>query len=129
MAGIHEMILNLPNGYDTVISPTSGALSAGQRQRLGIARALFGQPKLIILDEPNSNLDELGERELLKSVEQVKEWGSTVIIITHRTSILTLTDKLLFLKDGFIENFGERDQVLRSLKETNSKVARLTPKV
>ena len=123
------MILNLPNGYDTVISPTSGALSAGQRQRLGIARALFGQPKLIILDEPNSNLDELGERELLKSVEQVKEWGSTVIIITHRTSILTLTDKLLFLKDGFIENFGERDQVLRSLKETNSKVARLTPKV
>ena len=129
MAGIHEMILNLPNGYDTVISPTSGALSAGQRQRLGIARALFGQPKLIILDEPNSNLDELGERELLKSVEQVKEWGSTVIIITHRTSILTLTDKLLFLKDGFIQNFGERDQVLRSLKETNSKVARLTPKV
>ena len=129
MAGIHEMILNLPNGYDTVISPTSGTLSAGQRQRLGIARALFGQPKLIILDEPNSNLDELGERELLKSVEQAREWGSTVIIITHRTSILTLTDKLLFMKDGFIKNFGERDQVLRSLKETNPKVARLTPKV
>ena len=65
----------------------------------------------------------------MKSVEQAREWGSTVIIITHRTSILTLTDKLLFMKDGFIKNFGERDQVLRSLKETNPKVARLTPKV
>ncbi len=129
MAGIHEMILNLPNGYDTIINPTSGVLSAGQRQRLGIARALFGQPKLIVLDEPNSNLDELGEKELLNSVEQLKAWGSTVIIVTHRTSILTLTDKLLFLKDGFVKNFGDKDQVLRSLKETNSKVTRLTPKV
>ncbi|MDG2422306.1 MAG: type I secretion system permease/ATPase [Gammaproteobacteria bacterium] len=129
MAGIHGMILGLPNGYDTVIGPNSGALSAGQRQRLGLARALYGSPKLIVLDEPNSNLDELGERELQTSIKQVKEAGSTVIIVTHRTSVLSLADKILFIKEGIIQRFGERNQVLQALKDQSSKVAQLKPKV
>jgi len=128
IAGIHGMILGLPNGYDTVIGPNSGALSAGQRQRLGLARALYGSPKLIVLDEPNSNLDELGEQELQNSIKQVKEAGSTVIIVTHRTSVLSLADKILFIDGGIVQRFGERNQVLQALKDQSSKVAQLKPK-
>ncbi len=125
LAGIHEMILQLPEGYDTQIGATSGLLSAGQRQRVGLARALYDNPKLIVLDEPNSNLDEQGERDLLSALRRMKELGSTIILITHKTSILSLVDKLLVLKGGIAERFGERDAVIKSLNNEKSNVTRL----
>ncbi len=125
LAGIHEMVLQLPDGYDTQIGATSGLLSAGQRQRVGFARAIYGNPKLIVLDEPNSNLDDQGERDLLTALRKMKELGSTTIIITHRTSVLSLVDKLLVIKGGLVDRFGDRDSVLKSLSNENSNVTRL----
>ena len=127
-AGIHEMILQLPEGYDTIISPSSGALSAGQRQRVGLARAIYDEPSLIILDEPNSNLDEQGERDLLSALRKIKASGSTIIVITHRTAILSLVDKLLLVKDGVATNFGERDAVLKDINSNVSKITKLPNK-
>ncbi len=127
-AGIHEMILRLPEGYDTVLNSNAGALSAGQRQRVGLARAIYGQPKLIILDEPNSNLDDQGERDLLTALRRIKESGRTVIVITHRTSILSMVDKLLLMKDGAVVNFGERDEVLKAVSTSNPKISQLQNK-
>ena len=123
------MILRLPQGYDTIISPQSGALSAGQRQRVALARAIYNLPKLIILDEPNSNLDDQGERDLLSALQKMKQAGSTVIVITHRTSILSMVDKLLLMRDGLAVNFGQRDDVLKAITESNKKVATLQQKV
>jgi ATP-binding cassette subfamily C protein EexD len=115
LAGIHEMILRLPQGYDTVIGGAGGMLSGGQRQRIGMARAVFGDPKLLILDEPNSNLDDQGEKELVESLRRIKERGCTVIVITHRTMVLQCVDKILVMKEGAAANFGPKDQVLAKL--------------
>ena len=128
-AGIHEMILHLPEGYDTVLNSNAGALSAGQRQRVGLARAIYGQPKLVILDEPNSNLDDQGERDLLAALRRMKESGRTVIVITHRTSILSVVDKLLVMKDGAVVKFGDKDEILKAMSTANPKIAQLQNKI
>lgn len=118
------MILELPNGYDTVISSTSGALSGGQRQRIGLARALYGNPVLVVLDEPNSNLDDAGERALAQSIQQLKAEGTTLFVISHRTSVLKNMDQLLVMKEGQVSMFGPRDQVLAQFaKKPQQRVA------
>jgi ATP-binding cassette subfamily C protein EexD len=115
LAGVHDMILHLPQGYDTVIGGAGGILSGGQRQRIGLARAAYGRPKFLVLDEPNSNLDDQGERELVDAILRIKSNGSTVIVITHRTLVLSAVDKILVMKDGAAVSFGPKDQVLASL--------------
>ena len=114
-AGVHDMVLALPNGYDSVIGATGGMLSGGQRQRIGLARALYGNPVLVVLDEPNSNLDQHGEIALSQALEEMKIKGTTVITITHRLSVLAKVDKLLVMKDGRAEMYGPREAVLPKL--------------
>ena len=114
-AGVHDMILRLPKGYDTVIGGAGGMLSGGQRQRIGLARAVYGQPKLLVLDEPNSNLDDKGEKELVEALGRIKADGCSVIIITHRTMVLQCVDKILVMNDGAAVSFGPKDQVLAKL--------------
>ncbi|HLD68812.1 MAG TPA: type I secretion system permease/ATPase [Pseudomonas sp.] len=115
LAGIHEMVLNFPRGYDTPLGVGGLGLSGGQKQRIGLARALYGRPTLVVLDEPNSNLDDAGEAALVRAVGALKAAGSTVVLVTHRPSILGVVDKLLFLKEGVQQLFGPRDQVLKAL--------------
>ncbi len=116
-AGVHEMILQLPDGYDTVIGSEGVNLSGGQRQRVGLARAIYGTPRLIILDEPNSNLDEVGERALAQAIAQLKGTGATIFIITHRTNILAQLDRLLVLSNGTIGLYGPRELVMAELNK------------
>ena len=126
-AGVHELILNLPKGYDTVIGGAGGVLSGGQRQRIGLARAIYGSPKYLVLDEPNSNLDDQGERELVEAIRRIKAAGATVIVITHRTMVLQCVDKILVMRDGAAQSFGPRDQVLAALAAPQEKKPALRP--
>ena len=116
-AGVHDMILHLPDGYDTIIGGAGGVLSGGERQRIGLARAIYGQPRLLVLDEPNSNLDDKGEKELINALRRIKVNGSTVVIITHRTLVLQCVDKILVMKEGMTANFGPKEQVLAKLMQ------------
>lgn len=112
-AGVHEMILQLPNGYDTPYIPGNTILSPGQKQRLGLARAIFGNPKFIVMDEPNSNLDGDGERALMNCINVLKQLRITTVIIAHRPSILAMVDTVMMVRAGQIEVIGPRDEVLK----------------
>ncbi len=114
---VHELILRLPAGYDTLIGASGGNLSGGQRQRIGLARALYGQPKLIVLDEPNSNLDDQGELALARAILTLRQ-HATVIVVSHRTNILNSLDKLLVLNDGQLVAYGPRNAVLAQLQQS-----------
>lgn len=114
-AGVHEMILSMPKGYDTLLGDGGGGLSGGQKQRIGLARAMYGDPSLIVLDEPNSNLDDVGEQALLAAIVDLRKRSKTIVVITHRTSIIAATNKLLLLRDGVRQLFGPTDQVLAEL--------------
>jgi ABC-type protease/lipase transport system fused ATPase/permease subunit len=114
-AGAHEMILRLPDGYETRIGQAGTILSAGQRQRVALARALYGDPFLIVLDEPNSNLDGEGEAALLQAIRDAKARGAIVILIAHRAAMLAVCDKVLVLLDGAQHAFGPCHEVLRNM--------------
>lgn len=123
-AGAHDLILRLPNGYDTELGEGGAVLSAGQRQRVGLARTLFGEPRLLILDEPNANLDAEGEAALSNALAGVKARGATVLLISHKPSAFQHADKLLLLLNGQIAQYGPRDEVLAKLSAPQPGAAR-----
>lgn len=115
MAGLHEMILRLPNGYDTQVGDGGAVLSGGYRQRIGLARAIYGRPSLVVLDEPSSNLDAEGDAALADCIQTLKKRGTTVIIVSHRPTTIGIVDKVLVLKDGVAEMFGARAEIMARL--------------
>lgn len=116
-AGVHDMLLRLPDGYDTRLGDGGAGLSGGQKQRLGLARAMYGDPTIIVLDEPNSNLDEVGELALVNAINDLRQRGKTIVLITHRTNAIALTNKLLVLRDGQVAAYGATNQVLAALNK------------
>lgn len=125
--GLHEYILSLPAGYDTEIGADGGRLSGGQKQRVGLARALYGDPVYVVLDEPNASLDESGDAALAAAIQSYRARGTTFVVITHRAGILGLADKILLLRDGGMQAFGPRDEVLAALhKAKQSALAQAT---
>jgi ATP-binding cassette subfamily C exporter for protease/lipase len=113
---MHEQILRLPKGYDTPLGSDGSNVSGGQRQRIGLARALYGDPALIVLDEPNSNLDETGEHALVEAIKDLKSRGKTVVLITHRMSTLAVADKVMVLSEGTLAAYGPRDEVFKAMQ-------------
>ena len=118
-AGVHELILLLPKGYDTPLGDSGSALSGGQKQRIGLARALYGDPALIVLDEPNSNLDDQGELALAETIRRLKAKQRTVVLITHRLTTLAVADSILVLHEGTVKAHGPREQVLAAMRSGN----------
>lgn len=115
LVGIHEMIMRLPNGYDTRLGEGGVKLSGGQRQRVGLARAFFGEPRVVVLDEPNASLDREGEDALRRALEHMKGLGTTIVVIAHRLGIVNLADELLVLRDGTMSAIGDRSEMLARL--------------
>lgn len=128
-AGIHEMILRQADGYDTEVRSRGGILSGGQRQRLGLARAVYGDPKLVVLDEPNSNLDTEGEQALVMMIEWLKRINSTVVVIAHNPRLLKSMDKILMLQEGRVAQYGVRDEVLPKLQLIKGKKIGDVPRI
>ena len=122
-AGVHEMILKLPEGYDTKIGPGGASLSGGQRQRIGLARALYNNPVFVVLDEPNSNLDDVGEAALVEAIKTLRAGGTTVVIITHRTNVLQATNKLALINNGVLELYGNTNDVLNAIAQKQQAAA------
>jgi ATP-binding cassette subfamily C exporter for protease/lipase len=120
-AGVHDMILQMPKGYDTLLGDGGAGLSGGQKQRIGLARAMYGDPALLVLDEPNSNLDDVGEAALVQAINDLRARGKTIVLVTHRTSAIAATTKLLVMRDGQAAMFGPTKQVLAALQENNQK--------
>ena len=115
LAGAHEMILRLPEGYETRLEEGDFLLSGGQRQRVGLARALYGNPRLLVLNEPNANLDGPGEAALMGAIGRLKRDGVTIVIVTHRPQLLQQADKVLVMEDGTVARFGPKEAVLATL--------------
>ena len=118
--GLHEFILQLPQGYDNPVGSDGAMLSGGQRQRVGLARAIYGDPVFVVLDEPNSSLDEAGDAALASAITELKARGTTFVVMTHRTSVLAVADKMLLLRDGQQQAFGARDEVIAAINKANA---------
>ena len=125
------MILSLPQGYDTMIGSGGVFLSGGQRQRIGLARAMYSpfgrHPRLIVLDEPSSNLDALGDQALIAALETMKKWGSTVVMVTHNMRLLGPADKIMVLHEGRVQAMGAREEVLGLLRPKTVRISKPRP--
>jgi ATP-binding cassette subfamily C exporter for protease/lipase len=117
--GVHEMILRFPQGYDTRLGTDGSPLSGGQKQRIALARALYGEPNLVVLDEPNANLDDVGEKALVDALGELKGRGATVVLVSHRPNVLCAVDKVLMLRDGGVQMLGTRDEVFAALRKAS----------
>jgi ATP-binding cassette, subfamily C, bacterial EexD len=126
-AGIHEMILSLPQAYDTPLIGGGVALSAGQQQRIGIARAIYGRPRVVVLDEPNANLDMVGDTALMTTIQQLQRDGSTVVVVTHRTNVLQAVQKIGMIVGGKLVLYGPRDEVLAAMAQSQAQAASPRP--
>ncbi|MBC7215703.1 MAG: type I secretion system permease/ATPase [Burkholderiaceae bacterium] len=126
LVGMHEFILGLPQGYDSPVGRDGAMLSGGQRQRVALARALYGKPAFVVLDEPNSSLDEEGDAALAQAILTLKQQGTTFVVMTHRTSVLAVADAMLVLRDGTQQAFGPRDEVLAALQQAAQQAAQQT---
>ena len=127
MADVHDLILKLPYGYETDIGTNGALLSAGQRQRIGLARALYNMPKIVVLDEPNANLDSDGEMALVATLGTLRAAGTTVVMVTHRPSMMTFIDKMLVMREGQQAFFGNRDEIINTLTKPQAKVGQKQP--
>ena len=127
LAGVHDMILRLPAGYETQIGDGGAILSGGYRQRIGLARAVYGNPSFVVLDEPSSNLDSDGDRALITCIAELKQRGATIVLVSHRPNTLTAVDKLLLLREGAADMFGPRDDVISRLSRIGTGLEQTVP--